>query len=192
MKVLPAELPGLILIQPKVHRDERGFLLETWQEERYREAGIRARFVQDNLSSSLRGALRGLHVQLRRPQAKLIRCASGEIFDVAVDVRKGSPTFARWFGVKLSAENALQMFIPKGFAHGFAVLSRRAEVAYKCSDFYEPKDQLAILWSDPEIGIDWPVEKPLLSPKDRAAKPLKDLYDLLPSRGRLGLHRRGS
>ena len=164
-----ADLPEVILVEPKVHRDDRGFFLETWHEERYRAGGIPGPFVQDNHSRSAKGTLRGLHAQVRRPQGKLVRAVAGEIFDVAVDIRPGSPTFGRWVGATLSAGNFLQLWIPPGFAHGFCVLSETAEVEYKCTDFYVREDEIAIAWDDPEIGIAWPVREPLLSPRDRAA-----------------------
>ncbi len=180
MKVFPTELPGVLVLEPRVHRDERGFFVETYHAERYAEAGIRTTFVQDNHSRSVRGTLRGLHSQLERPQAKLVRALRGTIWDVVVDVRRGSPTFKRWFGVELSDENFRQIFVPIGFAHGFCVLSDVAEVEYKCSDFYSPGDELGLAWNDPEIGIPWPIREPLLSEKDRAGKPLAQLLERLP------------
>lgn len=180
MRVIPSNLKDVLIIEPDIHRDDRGFFVETYHEKRYAEAGIKDRFVQDNHSASVRDTIRGLHAQLKHPQAKLVRCIYGEVFDVAVDVRKGSPSFGRWFGVRLSAENGKQMYIPGGFVHGFAVLSDRAEVEYKCSDVYHADDQFTILWNDPEIGVGWPVDHPLLSAKDKAAKVLKDQYQLLP------------
>jgi dTDP-4-dehydrorhamnose 3,5-epimerase len=183
MKVLPTDLPGVVLVEPVVHRDSRGFFLETYNERRYREAGIAATFVQDNHSRSARGTLRGLHFQVRRMQGKLVRAVAGEMFDVAVDVRRGSPTFGRWVGVTLSAENFRQIYIPPGFAHGFCVLSELGEVEYKCTELYEAADELAIAWNDPKIGIDWPVSEPLLSAKDRAAPGLAELLDRLPAYG---------
>jgi dTDP-4-dehydrorhamnose 3,5-epimerase len=181
MEILPCPLPGVVFIQPQVHRDARGFFIETYHAPRYREAGVDTDFVQDNQSSSVRGTLRGLHAQLKRPQAKLLRCSQGEIFDVAVDVRKGSPSFGKWFGAVLSADNARQLYVPAGFVHGFAVLSERALVEYKCSDVYVPDDQLSVLWNDPAIGVDWGIQDPILSMKDSQAKPLAELMDLLPS-----------
>jgi dTDP-4-dehydrorhamnose 3,5-epimerase len=181
LELLLCTLPGVLLIQPKIHRDERGFFVETFHAPRYREAGVDVDFVQDNQSSSIRGTLRGLHAQVKRPQAKLVRCIEGEIFDVAVDVRKGSPNFGKWFGALLNAENCRQMYVPAGFVHGFAVKSDRAQVEYKCSDVYVAEDQLTVLWNDPKIGIDWGVSDPILSPKDKAAKALADLMDQLPS-----------
>ncbi len=168
MKVVPTDLDGVQIIEPKVFRDHRGFFLETYHEKRYREAGIPSRFVQDNLSFSVRGTLRGLHYQLRHPQAKLVQVLTGEIFDVAVDLRPGSRTFGRWTGVYLSGDNQRQLFIPEGFAHGFCVLSETAYFSYKCSDLYTPGDEGGIFWADPEIGIDWPVSDPIISEKDMA------------------------
>ncbi len=181
MNVIPTPLPGVLVIEPKVHRDERGFFVETYHEPRYQAAGVPARFIQDNQSSSVKGTLRGLHAQVRHPQAKLVRCIEGSVFDVAVDVRKGSKTFGKWFGETLSADNARQMYLPVGFVHGFAVLSERAQVEYKCSGVYVADDQLTVLWNDPEIGIAWPLADPILSDKDRGAKTLKEQAGLLPS-----------
>ncbi len=150
-------IEGLKVITPTVHGDERGYFLETYHYEDYKAAGIDAVFVQDNQSSSVRGVLRGLHFQIHYPQDKLVRVLSGEVYDVAVDLRKGSPTFGQWFGVLLSGENKKQFFIPKDFAHGFLVLSDYAEFAYKCTDFYHPDDEGGIAYNDPAIGIDWPI-----------------------------------
>jgi dTDP-4-dehydrorhamnose 3,5-epimerase len=180
MELLPTSLPGVILIQPKIHRDDRGFFIETFHEPRYLAAGVTAHFVQDNQSSSVKNTLRGLHIQLKRPQAKLVRCIEGEIFDVAVDVRQGSASFGKWFGTLLNENNAQQMYIPEGFAHGFSVLSAKAQVEYKCSDIYLAEEQLTVPWNDPSIGIDWRVSDPILSAKDQVAKPLAKLLDLLP------------
>lgn len=183
MHVEQTSLPGVLLITPKVHRDPRGFFVETYHEERYRAAGVDAHFVQDNHSQSARGTLRGLHAQLKRPQAKLVRCVEGSIWDVAVDVRVGSPTFGRWVGVELSAETAQQIYVPVGFVHGFAVLSERAQVEYKCSDVYVADDQLTVRWDDPELKVEWPVQGALLSDKDRNAPLLRDVMDVLPRFG---------
>jgi dTDP-4-dehydrorhamnose 3,5-epimerase len=166
MRFLPTELPGVLIVEPDVHRDARGFFLETFHERKYREGGIEAAFVQDNHSRSTRGTLRGLHAQRTRPQGKLIRVIEGEIFDVAVDIRRGSPAFRRWVGVTLSSENFRQCWVPPGFAHGFCVTSDVAEVEYKCTDFYDKADEIGVLWSS--AGIDWPVKDPLLSAKDAA------------------------
>ena len=182
MKVLPTELPDVVVIEPDVFRDERGFFLETYHERKYRQAGIPpapAVFVQDNHSCSIRGILRGLHAQRRHPQGKLVRVIRGEIFDVAVDIRRGSPTFKRWVGVMLSAQNFRQIYIPPGFAHGFCVLSEMAEVEYKCTDFYDPSDEFGIAWNDPEIGVTWPVQEPILSTKDREAQSLAEVGESL-------------
>lgn len=181
MTVTDLDLPGVKLVAPVVHRDDRGFFLETFHQQRYADAGISAVFVQDNHSRSVRGTLRGLHMQRTKLQAKLVRVIAGEIFDVAVDVRLGSPTFGRWTSARLSAENAHQMFVPGGFAHGFAVVSDLAEVEYKCSAFYDPADEIAIRFDDPAIGIAWPVQAPILSKRDAAAKPLAEMHGLLPA-----------
>jgi dTDP-4-dehydrorhamnose 3,5-epimerase len=169
MRVETMSVPGVLLITPDVFRDPRGFFVETYHETRYQASGIPDRFVQDNHSLSARGTLRGLHAQRSRPQAKLVRCISGLIWDVAVDIRVGSPHFGRWVGAELSADSAAQIYVPVGFAHGFAVLSESAEVEYKCSDYYAPQDQFTIRWDDPEIGIEWPLKGPLLSDKDAKA-----------------------
>jgi dTDP-4-dehydrorhamnose 3,5-epimerase len=184
MKVLPTELPGVVVIEPDVHRDGRGFFLETYHAQKYREAGISATFVQDNHSRSTRGTLRGLHAQRRHPQGKLVRVIHGEVWDVAVDIRRGSPTFLRWVGIALSAENFRQCYVPPGFAHGFVVTSAAAEFEYKCTDLYDPADELRILWNDPAIGITWPIADPVLSEKDRTAEPITALAELLPVYGR--------
>jgi dTDP-4-dehydrorhamnose 3,5-epimerase len=180
MKVIPTTLPGVVLIEPQVHRDARGFFLETYQAVRYADAGIPPTFVQDNHSRSARGVLRGLHAQSTRPQGKLIRVVQGEIWDVALDIRRGSPSFRRHVGERLSSENFRQLYIPPGFAHGFAVLSEVAEIEYKCTDFYDPTDEFVIRWDDPELAIPWPVETPELSERDRRAPPLAEVGDLLP------------
>ena len=180
MKVLSTDLPGVVVVEPNVYQDPRGFFLETYHAGKYREAGIREIFVQDNHSRSVRGTLRGLHAQRRRPQGKLVRVLQGEIFDIAVDIRRGSPTFRRWVGEVLSAENFRQIYVPPGFAHGFCVLSETADVAYKCTELYDPTDEFVILWNDPDLGIAWPVREPLLSEKDRTAPRLAELMDMLP------------
>ncbi|HZR85123.1 MAG TPA: dTDP-4-dehydrorhamnose 3,5-epimerase [Candidatus Binatia bacterium] len=181
MEFLPTELPGVIVVEPDVHRDPRGFFVETYHAPRYAAGGISATFVQDNHSRSVRGTVRGLHAQLRKPQAKLVRALSGEIFDVVVDIRRGSPTFGRWVSVLLSSENFRQIFVPEGFAHGFCVLSEWAEIEYKCSDLYDAGGELRLLWNDPAIGIEWPIDAPILSDKDRDAPPLSAWLDRLPS-----------
>lgn len=180
LTVHSTDLPGVLLIEPAVHHDARGFFLETYHAERYREAGIHAAFVQDNHSRSVAGTLRGLHLQIRRPQGKLIRAIEGEIFDVAVDVRVGSPTFGRWVGVGLSAGNFRQCYVPPGFAHGFCVLSPVAQVEYKCTDLYDATAEIGVAWNDPSIAIAWPVTEPLLSERDRRNRPLSEMLDVLP------------
>jgi dTDP-4-dehydrorhamnose 3,5-epimerase len=181
VKFIRNEIPGVVLIEPSVHHDGRGFFFETYHAERYREGGIEIEFVQDNQSRSTRGTLRGLHAQTNRPQDKLVRVLSGEIYDVVVDVRRGSPTFGRYFGATLSAENFRQLFVPVGFIHGFVVTSEIADVEYKCSDFYDPGGEMGVAWNDPDIGIPWPVEHPQLSDKDAGAPRLRDVDpELLP------------
>jgi dTDP-4-dehydrorhamnose 3,5-epimerase len=175
MNVLPTDLPGVLIIEPKVFGDSRGFFFEIWNEERYQQAGIPPIGAQDNVSRSGRGVLRGLHFQYPEPQGKLVYVLHGEVFDVAVDIRRGSPTFGRWAGCNLSEENRRQFYIPEGFAHGFCVLSEWALFAYKCSRCYRPDFETAIAWDDPGIGIQWPIREPLLSTKDRAAPRLADI-----------------
>lgn len=175
MNVIETKLPGVVIIEPKVFGDARGYFMESFQAARYDEAGIATPFVQDNLSFSRRGILRGLHLQNPRPQGKLVQVLQGEVFDVAVDVRVGSPTFGQWEGVMLSAENARQYYVPPGFAHGFVVTSDTALFAYKCTDYYMPQSELSILWNDPDIGIDWPIVEPQLSGKDAAGVRLADI-----------------
>ena len=175
MKVISTSLKGVLLIEPSVFEDKRGFFMETYQQKKYTGSGIESNFIQDNLSFSVRGTLRGLHYQLPHAQAKLVQVIKGEIFDVTVDIRRDSPTFAKWIGVNLSGENRRQLYIPEGFAHGFCVLSETAIFTYKCSDFYSPDSERGILWSDPDIGVDWPVENPVLSEKDRKYDYLKDV-----------------
>lgn len=175
MRVLQGELAGLLVIEPRVLEDDRGFFYESWQSERYRACGIEHGFVQDNISSSRRGVLRGLHFQNPQAQAKLVAVVHGAVWDVVVDIRVGSPTFGRWMGMELSAENRRQVYVPEGFAHGFVALSDVAVFAYKCSRYYAPEAELAIRWNDPDIGIEWPLESPLLSAKDAAAPLLREL-----------------
>jgi dTDP-4-dehydrorhamnose 3,5-epimerase len=175
MRIVQTDLPGVLLIEPDVFRDARGHFLETFHERKYREAGLPHAFVQDNLSRSVRGTLRGLHSQLRKPQGKLVRAVQGEIFDVAVDLRPGSPTFGKWTGLRLSSDDFRQIFVPPGFAHGFCVLSEFAEVAYKCTTFYDRADEIGLRWNDPAVGIAWPLKDPLLSEKDAALPTLAEL-----------------
>ncbi|MFN7698471.1 MAG: dTDP-4-dehydrorhamnose 3,5-epimerase [Deltaproteobacteria bacterium] len=167
MRVVETELPGVLVVEPKVFGDERGWFTETYSVERYRAAGIAMPFVQDNLSRSSRGILRGLHLQEPRAQGKLVWVPDGAVFDVAVDVRVGSPSFGRWVGVELSSANHRQLWIPPGFAHGFAVTSEHCLFAYKCTDLYEPSAEIGVAWDDPSIGIRWPLAEPSLSAKDR-------------------------
>jgi dTDP-4-dehydrorhamnose 3,5-epimerase len=169
MQFLPTKIPDVLIIEPKVFGDERGFFMETYQESAFAQAGIKANFVQDNHSGSRQGVLRGLHYQIKQPQGKLVRVVVGGVFDVAVDLRRVSPTFAQWVGVHLSAQNRRQVWVPPGFAHGFYVLSEWAEIFYKTSDYYAPQWERTLLWNDPTVGIDWPLlpEVPVaLSPKD--------------------------
>lgn len=175
MNVVETDLPGVLILEPKVFGDDRGFFMETWNGRRYKELGIPGAelgFVQDNLSFSAHGVLRGLHFQNPQPQGKLVSVLRGEVFDVAVDIRTGSPTFGRWTGVTLSAENKRQFWVPPDFAHGFVVTGEDALFSYKCTDYYAPDYDGAILWNDTEIGIRWPVETPTLSGKDLSAPPL--------------------
>ncbi len=167
MNIIKTSLEGVLIIEPNVFKDSRGFFMETYHEERYRQFGIDRIFVQDNLSYSVQGTLRGLHFQKKHPQAKLVQVITGEIFDVAVDIRQGSPTFGKWTGVSLSDQNQRQLFIPEGFAHGFCVMSETCHFSYKCSDFYAPDDEGGILWSDPDIGIEWLIKEPIISEKDK-------------------------
>jgi dTDP-4-dehydrorhamnose 3,5-epimerase len=174
VKVTPSPLSGVLVIEPRVFKDDRGFFAETFQAERYKEAGITQPFVQDNCSHSIKGTLRGMHFQEPRAQGKLVQCTRGAIWDAVIDIRRGSPTFGKWFGVELTAETARQIWVPPGFAHGFCVLSETADVSYKCTDFYAPGTEGSVIWNDPDVGIQWPIDKPLLSPKDAAAPRLKD------------------
>lgn len=166
MKAIKTRLRGVLVVEPDVFEDERGFFLETWSQRRYAEIGIPEMFVQDNLSSSTRGVLRGLHLQHPHGQGKLVQVLDGEVFDVAVDVRVGSPTFGEWVGTTLTGKNKRQVWIPPGFAHGFCVVSDTALFAYKCTDFYRRETELGIIWNDPDIGIEWPIADPQLSAKD--------------------------
>jgi dTDP-4-dehydrorhamnose 3,5-epimerase len=175
MHVAPSPvLPDVLIVKPDPFEDRRGFFMELYHREKYQEAGITDEFVQDNRSLSKKGTLRGLHYQLGRPQGKLVWALSGEIFDVVVDIRKRAPTFGRWFGTILSRENGKGLFIPCDFAHGFCVLSEEADIFYKCTEFYSPEHERCIRWDDPRLAIDWPVQKPILSEKDKGAPFFKD------------------
>lgn len=176
MKVTPTEIPDVLLIEPDVYRDERGFFLESYQRDRFREAGIECEFVQDNHARSVRRTLRGLHFQREPGQAKLVRATRGRVWDVAVDIRPESPTFAQWVGRELSEENHRMLFVPVGFAHGYAVLSDVAEFQYKCSWFYLPDEEAGFRWDDPDVAVRWPVAEPLLSERDRTSPSLRELF----------------
>jgi dTDP-4-dehydrorhamnose 3,5-epimerase len=176
MRFIPTTIPEVIVIEPKIFADERGFFLESYQKQRFSEHGIDAEFVQDNHSKSHYGTLRGLHYQIQQPQGKLVRVVAGEIFDVAVDIRRNSPTFGKWVGDYLSGENKKNIWVPPGFAHGFYVTSPSAEVIYKTTDYYAPQWERSIVWNDPVINIDWPIKNmlPVLSPKDASGKSLAE------------------
>ena len=177
MKFITTSLPEVIKVEPAVHRDGRGYFMETWQLQRFRDGGIDDQFVQDNFSQSSKGTLRGLHYQIEQPQGKLVRVVSGEVFDVAVDLRKSSPQFGQWVGEVLSARNRHQLWVPPGFGHGFLVLSETAQFEYKCTDYYAPEFERSIRWDDPDIDIDWPLDpgqRPNLSEKDTVAPFLTD------------------
>jgi dTDP-4-dehydrorhamnose 3,5-epimerase len=180
VRVIPTDIPEVLVIEPTVYKDARGFFFESYHAERYLNSGIKGSFVQDNHSRSVKNTVRGLHLQTSRPQAKLIRVLVGEIFDVAVDVRVGSPTFGKWAGVKLSAESFRQYYIPEGFAHGFSVLTDIAEIEYKCTEFYDPGGELGLAWNDPTLNITWGVSTPLLSAKDSSNRTLDEARPLLP------------
>jgi dTDP-4-dehydrorhamnose 3,5-epimerase len=175
MKVTPGKLPGLVILEPTVHGDARGFFVEMWNRARHAAAGLDVDFVQDNLSLSVQGILRGLHFQNPNPQGKLVQVLQGEVFDVAVDLRRGSPTFGQWEGVNLTGDSKRQLYVPPGFAHGFVVLSSSALFHYKCTAFYSPQDELSLRWDDPDLDIRWPVAQPALSAKDRNGLFLRDL-----------------
>ncbi|AKE63212.1 dTDP-4-dehydrorhamnose 3,5-epimerase [Microcystis aeruginosa NIES-2549] len=177
MKVIPTEIPDVLIIEPQVYGDDRGFFLESFNQKDFREkTGVNTTFVQDNHSMSLKNVLRGLHYQIPNPQGKLVRVVSGSVFDVAVDARQSSPTFGQWVGCVLSAENKRIFWVPEGFAHGFLVLSERAEFLYKTTNYYYPQYEKTILWNDADLGIDWPLETPpILSPKDQAGQPFKSV-----------------
>ena len=180
MKVTPTELPDVLLIEPRVFNDERGFFFESWNQRALAAAGLGADFVQDNHSRSLRNVLRGLHYQIEHAQGKLVRVCAGEVFDVAVDVRRSSPTFGRWTGLRLSAQNKRMLWIPPGYAHGFLVLSEAAEFLYKTTDYWYPEHERTLLWNDPALGIAWPLEgQPVVAAKDAAGRPL-ELADVYP------------
>lgn len=177
MKFIPTAIPDVVIVEPRVFGDERGFFLESWNEKTFADAGLALKFVQDNHSLSSRGTLRGLHYQMRQTQGKLVRVVTGEVFDVAVDLRRSSPTFGRWVGVLLSAENKRMLWVPPGFAHGFYVTSERAEFLYKCTDLYDPGSERTLAWDDPQVGIQWPLVEGaplLLSAKDSQGKRLAD------------------
>lgn len=177
MNVIQTSIPDLVIIEPKIFGDERGFFLETFSEDRYREeAGLVLPFVQDNHSRSTKGVLRGLHFQKEKPQGKLVRCVLGEVYDVAVDVRPGSATYGQWEAVVLSAENKKQIYVPPGFAHGFQVLTDVADFEYKCTDYYDSSDEGGLMWDDPDLNIPWPVAQPILSEKDLKNQTLSDLH----------------
>jgi dTDP-4-dehydrorhamnose 3,5-epimerase len=179
--IIETELPGVLIIGSDIYTDQRGFFRELYHKDKYCAAGLDKEFVQDNHSRSVKGVLRGLHYQLNKPQGKLVTALSGEIFDVAVDVRSGSPYFGKWTGVYLSPENKRQIYIPEGFAHGFCVLSDTADVVYKCTDLYSPGDEYGLLWSDEALNIDWPVSQPIVSQKDQAYSELTKIpAELLP------------
>jgi len=181
LQISESSLSGVLLITPRVFEDARGFFMETYRADALAGAGIHETFVQDNHSRSVRGVLRGLHYQLKRPQAKLCRVTQGEVFDVAVDIRVGSPHFGKWVGAVLSAANRQALYIPVGFAHGFVVLSESADFLYKCSDYFDAADDCGVLWNDPDIGIDWHVDSPILSAKDQRNLPLGQIQrDRLP------------
>ena len=182
MRFVETEVAGVIVVEPDIHRDGRGFFLETFHAAKYAAAGIPATFVQDNHSASARGTLRGLHMQILQPQGKLVRVTAGEIWDVALDVRPDSPTFMHWTGSTLSAENFRQLYIPPGCAHGFCVMTDLAEVQYKCTELYDPEDEIGIAWNDPAAAISWPVTDPLLSARDRANPSLRDALAVVAER----------
>lgn len=177
MEVTETPLPGVLLLHPRVFRDDRGSFVETWREARYAELGLPRAFVQDNAAMSRRGVIRGLHYQHPEPQGKLVTVLEGEVFDVVVDVRRGSPTFGEWHGATLRADSGTQLWVPEGFAHGYAALSERALLIYKCTRVYDPGGDRAVRWDDPEIGIEWPVQEPALSEKDAAAPRIVEIEE---------------
>ena len=179
MEFIQTKIPNVILIKPKVFEDRRGYFMESYHVEKFKLAGIDSIFVQDNHAKSVKDTLRGLHFQVNFPQAKLLRCLKGKVFDVAVDLRKDSPYYGQWVGEELSEDNKCQLFIPSGFAHGYYVLSETAEITYKCSEIYHPEDEQGLRWDDPDIAIDWPGTDPILSEKDRQLPPLKDFDEVV-------------
>ncbi len=176
MKAVPTRIPDVLLVEPQVFGDDRGFFMETWQAAKFAEAGIASAFVQDNHSRSRRGTLRGMHYQLNQPQGKLVRCVVGSVLDVAVDMRRSSPSFGQWVAEVISAENRRQLWVPPGFAHGFLVLSDVADFVYKCTDYYDPSSERSLAWNDPDVGISWPTEGMdlLLSKKDKEGVTFRD------------------
>jgi len=175
MKITTTDLSGVIIIEPDVFGDPRGYFFEGWHQAKYQELGVPTKFVQDNISFSCQGVLRGLHVQYPQPQGKLVSVLQGEVFDVAVDIRVGSPTYRQWVGVTLSSDNKRQFYVPEGFAHGFCVLSATALFMYKCTDYYNPATETGLLWNDPDLKIDWPLTAPVLSAKDSCSLRLRDI-----------------
>jgi dTDP-4-dehydrorhamnose 3,5-epimerase len=180
MKFIRTSLTNVIIVEPDLFRDERGFFLETFSRKKYARGGIEGEFLQDNQSRSTRNTIRGLHAQRQHPQAKLVRVVTGSIVDVVVDIRRGSPGYLKWIAVELSAANFRQIYVPPGFAHGICITSEFADIEYKCTDYYDPADELRIAWNDPSIGVRWPVETPILSPKDCEAGTIADQIELLP------------
>ena len=178
MEFIQLSIPDVILIKPTVFEDHRGYFMETYHIDKFNSGGIKCNFVQDNHARSVYNTLRGLHFQVKYPQAKLLRCLKGKVFDVAIDIRQDSPNYGQWVGEELSEENKYQLFIPEGFAHGYYVMSDTAEIIYKCSEIYHPEDEQGILWNDPDIGIEWPERDPILSEKDRTLSLLKKFHEL--------------
>ena len=180
MRVTPIDIHGVLLLEPSVISDHRGCFLETYHEQRYRDAGITEQFVQDNCSRSVRNTVRGLHFQEPQGQGKLVMALEGTVYDVVVDIRTGSPTFGKWYGAELSGKNLHQLYIPPGCAHGFCVMSETATFLYKCTAYYSPRDERGILWNDPKLRIHWPISEPILSPKDQAYRTIKEMHPELP------------
>jgi dTDP-4-dehydrorhamnose 3,5-epimerase len=181
MKFIPTSFTNVIIVEPDLFPDGRGFFLETFRRDKYARGGIDCEFRQDNQSRSTRNTIRGLHAQRQHPQGKLVRAVTGSIVDVVVDIRRGSPSYLKWIAVELSADNFRQIYVPPGFAHGICITSEVADIEYKCTDYYDPSDELRIAWNDPSIGIRWPVQNPILSEKDRQARPIDHQIELLPS-----------